>query len=904
MNGSLRCLLTAVSMGLSCSVSSCGPSGQASKDLGAEEVGAAGLQLQVAPGVQLNSLSYSISGPGGFSRSGTVDVSASTTLSMVVGSLPAGSGFTVTLDATTTDGTTHCGGSASFAVTAHATTAVVVHLTCHEAPRTGSVLANGTLNVCPVADGIVANPADVVIGGMIALSGPAHDTDGGPSPLSYQWTASSGTLAGAIGASPTFTCTTAGPAILTLAVSDGDCADTLSTTVTCTGVAKVRINEVESTGGVPGDWTELYNAGASPADISGWKFKDNDDSHAFYVLPAGTIVPAGGFYVMEVAQFGFGLGGNDSARLFDPSGNLVDSYSWTVDAATTYGRCPDGTGAFVTTASVTKGSANACGGGTGGAGGASGTGGATGTGGAVGSGGTTGSGGALSSGGSVGSGGAVSSGGASGTGGSSSGSSPIVINEIESNGGTPDDWVELTNAGTTAVDISGWKILDNQDTHPFFVIPAGVVVPPGGFYVGDVAPIFGLGAADAVRLFDASGTTLADSHLVDSYSWTAHATTTYGRCPDGTGAFATTASSTKGTANDCGGGSGGSGGATGSGGSTGSGGVTGTGGGGASSSLPWPGTDAVVTVDEANTFGTNLSGLDYQPATSSLPAVMWAIQNGPSKLYRLLFNGTSWVSDTAGNWTGGKLLHYPGGLGAPDSEGVSKGEWADSAIYVSTERDNNNNGVSRLSILRFDTNDGGAELSATNDWNVTADLPVVGPNLGLEAITYVPDTALVAGGFFDEATHAPYNPSTYANHGTGLFFVGLEGNGSIYAYALDHVTNGFTRVATLASGQVSIMDLAYDREVGYLWGYCDNTCGNKATVFRIDTAVSSPTVGHFRVGRVFDHPTTLPDSNNEGITFAPEAECSAGQKNFFWSDDDQINGHAVRRGTIPCGTFF
>jgi hypothetical protein len=55
---------------------------------------------------------------------------------------------------------------------------------------------------------------------------------------------------------------------------------------------------------------------------------------------------------------------------------------------------------------------------------------------------------------------------------------------------------------------------------------------------------------------------------------------------------------------------------------------------------------------------------------------------------------------------------------------------------------------------------------------------------------------------------------------------------------------------------------------------------------------------------VFDRPSTLPNSNNEGITFAPEAECAAGQKSFFWSDDDAISGHSIRRGTIPCGAFF
>jgi hypothetical protein len=49
------------------------------------------------------------------------------------------------------------------------------------------------------------------------------------------------------------------------------------------------------------------------------------------------------------------------------------------------------------------------------------------------------------------------------------------------------------------------------------------------------------------RLFAPGGVT-----LVDSYTWTAHASTTYARCPDGTGAFQTATTSTKGTANDCG----------------------------------------------------------------------------------------------------------------------------------------------------------------------------------------------------------------------------------------------------------------------------------------------------------------------------------------------------------------
>jgi hypothetical protein len=322
----------------------------------------------------------------------------------------------------------------------------------------------------------------------------------------------------------------------------------------------------------------------------------------------------------------------------------------------------------------------------------------------------------------------------------------------------------------------------------------------------------------------------------------------------------------------------------------------------AANEFPWPGTDTVITVDDAGAFASNLSGLSYQPATATDPAVLWAIQNGPSKLYRLLWNGTTWESDPTSDWGAGKTIHYLDGTGDPDSEGVTKAEFADTSIYVSTERNNDDNQVNRFSVLRYDTTAGGTDLTALNDWELTPDLPAMGINLGLEAITYVPDTALVAGGFFDESKNAPYDPASYPDHGPGLFFVGLESNGVIYGYALNHADNSFTRVATFASGQVSIMDLSYDRDVGYLWAQCDNTCGNKATVFTLDTLASSPTAGHFQIDRVFDRPDSLPNSNNEGI--APESECIAGQKHFFWSDDNALDMHSIRRGSIPCGKFF
>lgn len=698
----------------------------------------------------------------------------------------------------------------------------------------------------------------------------------------------------------------------------------------------VVINEIESSGGSPGDWVELYNAGVSPVDIGGYVFKDSNDSNS-YTIPAGTTIPAGGYYVLNeviqgVGQFNFGLGTPDSARLFDSLGVLVDSYSWGPHATTTYGRCPNGTGAFTTTNSPTKGAANDCGGG-----------------------------------------------------------SPVTtlkINEVESNGGTPDDWVELINTGTSPIDISGWRFLDNDDTHTPYVIPSGTTIAPGGYYVlesGDFG--FGLGAPDSVRLYD------ADGNLYESYSWAVHATTTYGRCPNGSGDFATTASSTKGTANDC---------AIATSavkinevesneGSPGdwvelfnpgtaaeviggfvfkdnndsnsytipagttipAGGyyvleesLIGFGLGSADSArlfdaasalvdsytwtehasttygrcpngegefttttaptkgtanscpaeftfLPWPGGQTVQTVDTFNAFPSNLSSLTYE-GLSAAQGVLWAARNAPSALFRLIFDGTNWVPDTANDWGSGKQLRYPDGTGDPDAEGVTLvGTNSINGLYVATERNNNANAVSRNSILRFDIGASGATLTATNEWNLTADLPVTGPNLGLEAITWIPDSFLVLKGFIDESKNAPYNPADYPNHGDGVFFVALEANGIVYGYVLDQSGSGFTRIVTITTGFTGVMDLRWDRDLYELWAVCDDTCQGRSAVLRIQN-------GKFTVAFRFERPTGMPNINNEGFAIAPVAQCVNGLKPVFWSDDSNTDGHAIREGTLSC----
>lgn len=207
-----------------------------------DATGTVQLALQVANGGTIRTASYTITGPMGFIKTGTIDLGSSAKLTATISGLPAGTGYTIAVSATTTDGSTTCGGSASFSVAARMTSTAVVPLTCHEAARTGSVMVLGQLNVCPTIDSLASNPAEVQVGGAVALAASAHDSDAGPSALTFAWTSTSGTLSDATAQNPTLTCTAPGPATVTLKVSDGDpaasCADTLTTQINCTVAAK------------------------------------------------------------------------------------------------------------------------------------------------------------------------------------------------------------------------------------------------------------------------------------------------------------------------------------------------------------------------------------------------------------------------------------------------------------------------------------------------------------------------------------------------------------------------------------------------------------------------------------------------------------------------------------------
>jgi len=222
----LVCLLA---LGVSAPFIAC--SSEPLTEAGVEQTGSLGLNLQAAPGVTLNAVTYAITG-NGFSKTGSIDSSGSSTINGTIGGIPAGKGYTITLSATSVEGGTTFTGSAKFDVTAGKTVSVTIHLKGTSTSGNGSVTVNGTLNVGPVIDELTVTPLNVNVGSKITLTGVAKDADQGPSPLTYYWSTTGGVIDNPIQPNATLTSTTPGTFTVKLTVSDGEITSSSSTTVT------------------------------------------------------------------------------------------------------------------------------------------------------------------------------------------------------------------------------------------------------------------------------------------------------------------------------------------------------------------------------------------------------------------------------------------------------------------------------------------------------------------------------------------------------------------------------------------------------------------------------------------------------------------------------------------------
>jgi hypothetical protein len=159
--------------------------------------------------------------------SGIINTTNPNSTPTVIVGLPAGTGDTVTMTTTTSNGASCSGTSAPFSVVpGQMILQVPVTLTCGTVATDGgfnSVVVSGTIvpgDNCPALVSWSLSPQSTAAnGGTIDVSGTASDSDTGDT-LSYTWSATAGTFGNKNSSSTTYTCAAAGSQTLTLSISD------------------------------------------------------------------------------------------------------------------------------------------------------------------------------------------------------------------------------------------------------------------------------------------------------------------------------------------------------------------------------------------------------------------------------------------------------------------------------------------------------------------------------------------------------------------------------------------------------------------------------------------------------------------------------------------------------------
>jgi hypothetical protein len=122
----------------------------------------------------------------------------------------------------------------------------------------------------------------------------------------------------------------------------------------------IEINEVQPAANSRDGWIELFNPTTNAVDMSGWTLIDSNFFGRTFTFATGSVIPPGGFLVVEESALPFDLDATDNASLFSRFGVLVDVTFWPGQPGTTYGRCPNGNALFDVTRAPTKGTANLC----------------------------------------------------------------------------------------------------------------------------------------------------------------------------------------------------------------------------------------------------------------------------------------------------------------------------------------------------------------------------------------------------------------------------------------------------------------------------------------------------------------------------------------------------------------
>jgi hypothetical protein len=298
-------------------------------------IGAVGMALTLPGGEHISKLTYKLTN-GINTYPGSYDVTNTVTPSFVIANVAAGTGYQLTLSATTDDGLSTCSfpsvGTANtqnISVLNRTTTTVNVNMQCvvNAGTDAGNILVNASTSNCPVWNSIVANPVNITLdaglnvndsgipgsSAFFPTSGvavPANILDGqqlvlvggatapNPGGLVFTWTTTGGTLSSPNGqldpnstdAGSTnqtiFTCPAAGATTtytVTLTLSDGADAASCDTKFT-TATVPVTCTSLGACGGAP------FATSAGGACLLGGVAAGNDPA-GFPYITNGTTDP-------------------------------------------------------------------------------------------------------------------------------------------------------------------------------------------------------------------------------------------------------------------------------------------------------------------------------------------------------------------------------------------------------------------------------------------------------------------------------------------------------------------------------------------------------------------------------------------------------------------------------------
>jgi hypothetical protein len=223
-----RAIVSAFAIGAAGALAACGGAHHPS-----QPVGSLAMAAKIPDGVVVSDVTYTITGghestpitgrfPKGYGPPAPLPL-------VVLNDIPIGDGYRVDVEAQVA-GAPACLGSERFDIHAGATTAIVVVLAC-----SGTVKINiqAALSYCPRLATYSAAPLVTSAGGTIDLHATAAGYDAGTAPpIWFQWSATSGSFSDPKAANTTYTCA-AGQQMLSVAVSNGSCSDSVAIPVAC-----------------------------------------------------------------------------------------------------------------------------------------------------------------------------------------------------------------------------------------------------------------------------------------------------------------------------------------------------------------------------------------------------------------------------------------------------------------------------------------------------------------------------------------------------------------------------------------------------------------------------------------------------------------------------------------------